>query len=219
MKIQPHFCHKAGFVQFILLLLFLSLRVYGFDNNLKGFILSGAAGVGEDIIIPYIEIDTSKGHGNTRFNTAVCLDLRIGYNFGNRFEFAYVNKSDFMYPYTTAILNNTNVLELSYYVRERAPSVFINGSAGGVLWLYPLVPKINSYYGGFGFCFSLGTGIEFIKHVSAVLEYQFSRPGYYDKPELAFTDNLTGLPIWKQVNFAEVYNTNVIRLTLRYTFY
>lgn len=202
-----------------LLMVFFSVNAFGFDDVLKGFILSAGAGLAEDITVPYVQIDTAKGYGKTSGNTALCLDFRVGYNFGNRFEFAFANKSDVMYPYTTMILNNADALELSYYVRKVAPLVFISGSAGVAMWRYPFGGAMDQQFAGIGFCCSLGTGVEFIKHLSAVLEYQFSQPGYYDKIEVAYQDTVSGQTDWKQVQFAQIYNTSAIRLTLRYTFY
>jgi hypothetical protein len=195
--------------------------VFGFDNRLKGFIISAGGGIGEDIIVPFVQINTSNGNSPARLNTALCLDFKIGKNFGNNFELAYVNKSDLMCPYTTEIWNNTNNIELTYYLQKFARLTFVNGSIGIALWMYPGNAYMNSHLSGAGLCFSLGVGVELIRHISAVFEYQFSRPEN-NSEFISYQEDTTGTFTslsYKTNKFEQAYNTHALRIILRYTFY
>jgi opacity protein-like surface antigen len=188
-----------------------AVAAHGFDNDKKGFVLGAGAGLGEDIIKPYVEINGKKGYGSVSANTAVDFDAKIGYNFTGRVELALVNKMDFMRPYSETILHEAPSIELSYYVRERTPSMHICGSLGWAFWCYPSDSKWDSLYGCNGFCFSVGGGLELIKHVSAQIEYQYSQP------ENTAVDPF--LASAYSIDFSQTNYIHAIRLTVRYTFY
>jgi hypothetical protein len=182
--------------------------------------LSAASGFGYDIITPYVQVDTSRGPGTSGTNLSLCLDLKIGYNSGGLLDFYYVNKSDWMYPYSTAILNNANMLELSCRLRDNVPASSLSAAAGWAFWLYPFDWDWNGHYAGNGFCASAGFGVEFVRHLSVQLEYLFSMPRNSSKIPKSYIDPVGGnLVTAGYYEFSQTNFTNSIRLTIICMFY
>jgi hypothetical protein len=188
--------------------------VVGFDNNRQGLILSAGLGNGVDIISPQVRCDSLRGNGDVRTNASLCMDLKLGCNFDNHIGVAYVNKSDFMMPYTETILNNVNAIEFAYYFRDQAPSFYCNGSLGLAFWLYPFDAEWNRQFNGNGLSFSIGSGFEFAKHISLQAEYMFSMPQNKSQIQSTMYDGSISTRDFYQINY-----TNVLRLTLLYTLY
>jgi hypothetical protein len=208
------------FPRIIPLFFLLFAASFGFDGSRKGFILSVASGFGGDIIAPYVRVDTARGWANSRENASFCLDLKIGFNSGSNWDFFYGNKSDWMFPGNTGILNNANVLELSYRLKDEAPTVYFLGSAGWDFWVYPFDWDWNEHFTGSGFCASMGFGFEFIRHLSLQMEYLFSMPRNSSQIPESYIDPGSGNLI--TIGYAQFVQTNFahsIRLTIGYMVY
>lgn len=189
------------------------------DGKRHGFILGAGTGAGLNCVKSVLNIDTTSAAGAVHYNTSFCFDLKIGYNLQNSFELAYINKSDITHPYSGTILNNASSFSLSYYFKNISPSFYINTSEGISFRLYPFNTEMNNRYSGLGFCGSLGLGFEFKKHLSVLLEYQFTNPEHKSTIQSIAIDDFGNSTSENRIGYTQIYYTNAVRLTFSYNLY
>ncbi len=196
-----------------------SLFTFTAGNERKGFILGVGSGIGLRFTKTVLKEDKKKYEGGFHLYKALLLDLKIGTNIKNQCDLYLTCKTDCIYPYSVFIINTANSLGFSYYFKNTSPSIFLNATSGFSLWSYPFNSEWNDRYSGIGFVVSGGLGYEFRKHLSLLLEYQYSRNR--NKEQLKFMQiTSSGYDVLSSdFNVLTFYTTHSIRITIQYLLY
>jgi hypothetical protein len=170
------------------------------------------AGFGMGGTFTGVAIDTAHSSGRLRWMSSVCLDAKVGLNLSKAVRLFVVNKSDFMCPYATIILNNATGIE-TQWVPVHGYSIALFG--GRSYWVYPFNHAMNSFYSGKGFYFTIGAGKKVTSAFGIAAEYQFSTNSVLSDIQQQKL-NANGHIYIAVIKYSQTYITNSIRLTMYY---
>ena len=157
------------FLLVLVLFLFVTSTVWGFNGMRKGFILGGGLGLG---MTSYQE--ELSGYKFDRVNRfAIMTDFKIGYAPNQQWEIYYSDKSSWFDAGSVIALHGVGTAAVNYYVKPLAPTFYLSGGLGFATISTPFEDNSDT---DIGLGMFAGAGYEFAKHFAVQFDFMFGMP-------------------------------------------
>ncbi|HKZ22133.1 MAG TPA: hypothetical protein VJ165_02905 [candidate division Zixibacteria bacterium] len=157
------------FLLVLVLSLFVTSTVWGFNGVRKGFILGGGIGLGMTSFKEELGSLSTDWSSNFAFMT----DFKIGYAPNEQWEIYYSDKSSWFDYYGITALHSFGTAAISYYLTPATPTFFLSGGLGFSAISAPFESNSGS---DIGFGTFVGGGYEFAKHFAVQFDLMFGMP-------------------------------------------
>jgi len=163
----------------VVLVAAMSVSVYAFDGQRKGFILGGGIGFGMTSFTQTVEGYGQSVTSDRENKGAFMTDFKIGWAPTEQIEIYYDSKVSFL-GMTNALGSDVTVangeggIGMSYSLNMAAPTFFFTGGLGLATWSLPFEDNAPDTWVGFGLYG--GVGYEFAKHYSAEFDIVYGNP-------------------------------------------
>jgi hypothetical protein len=157
----------------------ISINVFAFDGQRKGFILGGGIGFGMTSHTEKYKYDGTSQEFDSESKGALMTNFKIGFAPSEQVEIYYTQLSSLFktseaYVREVTILNAIGGIGVTYSLNPSAPTVLFNGGLGLAMWALPFEDNPPEVWSGLGLWG--GVGYEFSRHYSAQLDLAYGNP-------------------------------------------
>ena len=158
------------FLLVLVLSLFVTSTVWGFNGVRKGFILGGGIGLGMTSFKEELGSLSTDWSSNFAFMT----DFKIGYAPTNQVEVVYSSKGSWWGESGVTFLHGYHTAAVNYFIAPQTPSFYVTGGLGFSTLSAPFEANTST---DVGFGIFAGGGYEFAPHYALEFNLAYGAPG------------------------------------------